>query len=396
MKLDFTNTALLRPPARDDLTFEGGISHPDIFIWDSWSYKNKNGDIHLYTLAQSRNALASSGVDIQTERDHLPHHHRLFVSQDDGKSWRDKGPVFSPSLGGDAFDSRSIWTGSAVDYQGVIIGGYTGIRPAGPQHPLLQSVGLSISEDGGYSFRKLMPDAISDAVRDYDQIRAAGYYLDARDNLGNKDGEAGMCAMAWRDPGLIVDPSTGQLHAFWSAKSDAHQPQEAVLAHGIIHDVLTKPRLELLPPVRFPDAAQFTQSEVPQLIHAPKEGAFYLVLSTTDKTSELQTDAQIETAARVYRATSLDNAEWTFAGRIINKEDKLYPATIIDLKEGPNGVSHLRFSAPYNRSSGDALMQTIPPLRTAVIENGKITSIIKPEAPAAQDGAAAPTVAPKK
>ncbi len=374
MDLKISDSAL-RPPARD-MIFKGSINHPDAFIWDAWSL-TKDGTIFLYALASPRDVYKDGTIDIQTQRDHIPHHHRLFISTDQGKSWKDGGPVFAPRLGEDKFDSRSIWTGSTVHFQGKIIGGYTGIRMTDESHPFIQSIGLSVSDDGKI-YTRLTSEPLSCPIRDYDEIRAKGYFLGERNDLGTDKGENGQNILAWRDPGLVVDPATGLLHAFWSAKTDKTEEQEAALAHGIIHDPLTKPRLELLAPAHLPDHAEFTQAEVPQLIYSKAAKLFYMVVSTTNRTSGDQTDGDLDLAARLYSSPEL-GGKWTFVGKVLSKDDKRYPATIVDFVDTDKG-GVLYFTAPFNRSNAEDIMHTMPPINAALVTANGVTRLSGPDA----------------
>lgn len=367
--------AVLRPPAVDKV-FEKTIKHPDVYIWDAWVLPKKGDpNLYLYALASPREVFKEgSGVDIQTQRDHIPHHHRLFISKDQGATWKDHGAAFYPNPDKSAFDGRSIWTGSAVEYQGKVVGGYTGIRQTDEAHPFIQGVGLSVSEDGGLTYHRITQDALSCPIRDYDAIRQAGYYLGPKDDLGTGDGEEGGCILAWRDPGLIVDPATGHLHAFWSAKTLTGTKQNAAVAHGIVYDVLTKPRLELQPPVILPDAAEYTQAEVPQLLYSEKHKLFYMTVSTCDRTSNDQTDKDLNLNGRLYVSDSL-NGPWEYAGHLINKVDKRYPASLVSLQDTDDGCI-IQFMAPYNRSNGEEIMHTMPAVNRAVIKNRKVVEVL--------------------
>lgn len=363
--------AVLRPPVYDH-QFSGGIAHPDVYIWDAWSMRKDGGDIFLYTLASPRDAYKNGDIDIQTQRDHLPHHHRLFVSGDGGHSWKDRGPSFAPSAAQDRFDSRSIWTGSALPYQGKFLCAYTGIRRHDDAHPFIQGIGLAASDDG-FAFTRVTEEALSCPMRDYDMIRAKGYYLGPRGDLGSGDGEEGGCILAWRDPGLQIDAKTGEVHAFWSAKSSLHSAQEPVLGHGIIHDPLGTPRLELLAPVRLPDSGEYTQAEVPQLVYNEKQPLYYMVVSTCNRSSKDQIDRDLELNARVYLSSDL-NGGWERAGFIIRKKDLRYPAAITGFDAAPDGGT-LHFMAPYSRASNEAVMHTMPAPCSALIRNGDVVSL---------------------
>ena len=65
--------------------FENGIQHPDLYLWDAWSYA-ENGLIHLYCLAIPRYTLDVMKIDPR-ERNNFQFHIRHFTSKNDRKEY---------------------------------------------------------------------------------------------------------------------------------------------------------------------------------------------------------------------------------------------------------------------------------------------------------------------
>jgi hypothetical protein len=357
-------------PPKSEQVFIGGIAPKDFYIWDSWSLKS--GDhLKLFTLSSPKAFFLDTQVDIQTQRDHLPHHWRLFTSEDHGKTWLDTGPVFAPRLDEPTkFDSRSIWTGSTIRYDDQVIATYTGIRQTDDEHPFIQSIGLAKWDDSKHCFVRLTDEAIICPLRDYDLIKSKGYYLSAKEDLGSVDGEEGGCILAWRDAGMVLDPN-GQLHLLWSAKSSLNFKQEAVLGHGILHDPLGNPRFELLPPVFLPESQNFTQAEVPQIVYDARGGSYYLMVSTTDSQPGKSTDADVETRVEMYESSEISTG-WRHLGTLIQKSDKRYPGILISAELDQAGGVHVVFTAPFNRVNSAEIIHTIPPLESVVLPSKRL------------------------
>jgi len=348
-------------PPKSEKIFVDGIAPADFYIWDSWVLNSEN-DLKLFALASPKSFFQGSDVDIQTQRDWLPHHWRAFNSSDNGNTWTDEGAVFAPRLDNPSkFDSRSVWTGSVIKYKNDIIATYTGIRQKDDQHPFIQSIGLALWDDSKKCFVRHTNDALTCPLRDYDLIRSKGYYLDSKDDLGSVKGEEGRCAMAWRDASMVFDVQ-GQLHLLWSAKSSVEFEQEPVLAHGILQDPLCDPKLELLSPIRLPGSNNFTQAEVPQITYDAKSDKYYLMVSTTDRQSESQIDTELDTRVEMYQSSEI-NGNWQHLGSLIEKKDRRYPGLLISAQSNKLGGVDVVFTAPFNRSNAAEIMHTMPPLQ---------------------------------
>ena len=75
--------------------FENGIRHPDLYLWDAWSFVDSGRTIHLYSLAVSRTKADGSPL-LPVDRNSFPFHIRHFTSDDDGVTWSDRGSRMAP------------------------------------------------------------------------------------------------------------------------------------------------------------------------------------------------------------------------------------------------------------------------------------------------------------
>lgn len=314
-------------PAAYPEPFVGGIIHPTLFLWDAWSYIDAD-KIHLYCLAVSRTDSDGRRID-PAKRNERPFHVRHFVSGDNGKSWKDKGCFQEPRTGSSFFDSRTVWSGSVAALpDGNKLVAYTGIRENGPDLTFQQSIGLALSRDGG-KVDRWWDDAISCCYRDWQAITDLGYYFDDESNLGNKDGEAGGPILAWRDPFIFVEDDT--IHLFWGAKAGSRQ---SALAHATINEtdngfVVS----ELFEPVTVPDGHEFTQLELPKVLHDQANGRYYLLVSTCNRLYEGQTDAEVDKKVRLYSSSSL-NGPWLPDGKggsaILRDDSHMFGPTVLN------------------------------------------------------------------
>ena len=198
-------------------------------------------------------------------------------------------------------------------------------------------------------------------MRDYDVIRAAGYYLPAKETLGAHDGEEGGPILAWRDP-FILDAGDGRLEVFWSAKIGPARP---AVAHATVRQSGSAFQIEtLLPPMTLPDDAAFTQAEVPKVYADAETGNWYLIISACDRLSETQPADEVTKVLRLYRSSSL-RGPWkpAFADGVslIPDTEHLFGASIMqtDFRAG-------RFSliAPYTEYAADNRQLTFAPVKT--------------------------------
>lgn len=352
----------LCPPAVDTV-FIGLINHPTIYIWDAWVWEEK-GQLNLYTLASPRAFYESGDVDIQTQRDHLPHHWRQFFSTDGGLSWHDLGPVFAPRVGdADVHDSRSIWTGSVLPYQQELLATFTGIRQTTNDYPFIQSIGLAKFDKESKKFVRLSNEALTCPLRDYDLIRSKGYHLAALDQIGKDEPEeGGFCITAWRDASMVIDQQQ-QIHLLWSAKSSTRSPHEAVIGHGILHNPLTDPKLELLEPIYLPESQEFTQAEVPQILWVPELDHYILMVSTTNSSPQ-QAPEDFRSNVFLYLSKTIEG-DWQKIDNLLTEQDHRYPGVLVSAAYRPESSELVvRFTAPNDRSAAKDLIHTMPAVET--------------------------------
>lgn len=306
--------------------FTGAIVHPDLFLWDSWSFQ-QNDETHLYCLAVSRADISGRLFDAAL-RNERPFHVRHFLSLDEGLSWSDEGCFQQPRLGSSYFDAKTIWSGSvSLLPDGRKLVAYTGINIADPDLPFQQSIALAVSNDG-HTIDELPDEPLSCPIRDWDAITSCGYYLDDIDKLGHKDGEAGGPILAWRDPFVLAED--GAIHLFWAAKVGSHQP---AMAHATVEEtasgfVLT----HLHGPITVPDDEEFTQLELPKILHDEQNERYYLLISTCNRRYEGQSDAEVDKRIRLYSSDSM-SGPWQPAceggSTIFQDEDCLFGMTVL-------------------------------------------------------------------
>lgn len=329
-----------------DTVFQGGIRHPLLWLWDSWTMWD-NGALHLYCLALSRTGHDGSAIHPPQRNEH-GFHVRHFVSTDAGSHWRDLGAVLTPGLAGDGADQRNVWSGSVTRLSdGDIAFGYTGLREMGDDRRFLQTICVGLGSWPGEMDRP-PTTAISCPLRDYDMIRDQGYYLAPKSTLGAAAGEEGGPILAWRDP-FLMEGKNGDLHAFWSAKTG---PIEPAIAHATLvrrggELVLDK----LSQPVKLPDGAAFTQAEVPKVYPDPAGGGYLLLVSACSRMFEGQPDSEVRQEQRLYRAPAL-TGPWVPAmpgGSLIDGLDTLFGSSIIAMYGDTGKIDII---GPYTENAG--------------------------------------------
>ena len=201
---------------------------------------------------------------------------RHFLSSDHGANWIDRGAILIPGTAGDGADARNVWSGSVTALQsGKFVFAYTGIRDCGPSRPFLQTICIATGTAPG-AIKAAPREALSCPHRDYDNIRALGYYLGPRDGLGSSEGEQGGPIMAWRDP-FVFRAHDNSLRAVWSAKI---APTIPAIANAILEERDGAIQLaELLAPIRLPDEHLMTQAEVPKVYWSSSTAEYLLLVS---------------------------------------------------------------------------------------------------------------------
>lgn len=343
------------PPSSEK--FENGIVHPALWLWDSWTAEI-NGAVHLYCLALSRVDAAGNAV-LPENRNNHPFHIRHFKSDDGGQSWMDKGVFLEPDESEGGAFSRNVWSGGVLALgTGDWIAGFTGIREAGSDRPFLQSICIvrSGTED---TVDASTVTNLSCPLRDYDAIRAAGYYLPDRDTLGAFDGEEGGPILAWRDP-FILGAGEGRLEVFWSAKI---APARSAVAHATVRMTSQGFQIEKLhPPMTLPDDAAFTQAEVPK-IYQSSSGACFMMISACDRLNEDQPAEEVTKVLRLYRSSSI-RGPWTPAfanySSVIPGTDYLFGGSFLQA-DVDAGQFHL--ISPYSEYKSQRDQLTFAPLK---------------------------------
>ncbi|MFK7937010.1 MAG: hypothetical protein AB8G22_26075 [Saprospiraceae bacterium] len=339
-------------PVKSDIVFTDGIKHPDLFLWDGWSYYD-NEVSHLYCLAVSRYHSDHTPLDPSTRNFH-PFHIRHFTSTDEGKTWIDEGCFLKPRLNESKHDSRTIWSGSVEPLpEGRKLVAYTGLQTVDDDHIFLQNIALAVSNDG-YTIDSVAEIPLSSPVRDWFEITELGYYLSEPTSIGYKDGENGGPITAWRDPFVYVD-STERIYLFWSAKITSH---ESAMASALLEpDGALFKMSKLFPPILFPDRAQFTQFELPKIYHNPQESCYYLIGATCNRLYEGQSDAEVGKAIRLYKSATIDGSwqPWGIDGSIIFQAENLFGMTVLKTDFAND---RLLCISPYTEAASDELQLT--------------------------------------
>lgn len=338
-------------PAQYPHKFEKGIRHPDLYLWDSWSYVD--GDIiHLYCLAVSR--LKSDGSVLNPfERNNFPFHIRHFTSSDSGKSWKDEGCFLKPEPGNPNF--RTVWSGSVEKLpNGNKLAALTTLEDVDSDHTFLQNIALATSSDG-FVVDSIIEPILSSPRRDWDQITAAGYYLDTLEKLGNNDGEGGGPILAWRDPFIFLD-ANGVINLFWAGKV---APKKSALVRAEIQVQGSAYHVsKMYPPVTMPDGHEYTQLELPKVLYDLENDWYYLMISTCNRLYEGQSDEEVDKGVRLYKSRSLEG-DWISLGDKILGSENLFGPTVL---KGDFENNRLLCIAPYTDAAKNGLGLSFAPI----------------------------------
>lgn len=287
-------------PAAHRETFRKGIVHPTLWLWDSW-VDAREGRIDLYCLALARSCADGKAI-WPGDRNAFPFHVRRFRSNDSGETWIDCGCFFAPTDTGDGSLGRSVWSGSCISLeQGRTLHALTSLRALERSRPFIQALFLAEAEDDAEALSP-PPEPVLCPLRDFQKIRAAGYYLGTQADLGTSEGEEGGPILAWRDPFLWRDEAA-QLHMLWSAKASAN---EACVGHAVLaRDKSGSWTASLQPPIRLPPDEAITQAEVPKLYAASSGEGLYLLISGCNRRRETQPDHEVAKTHNLYRSEAL-------------------------------------------------------------------------------------------
>lgn len=313
--------------------FRDGIRHPQLYLWDAWSYFDESG-IHLYCLAVSREKDTGEPILLR-ERNNYQFHFRHFVSSDNGASWRDSGCFQKPAQAADGHDARNIWSGSVTPLSAELCVGekkilvaYTGIRSGDDQHPFAQNLAAGLTCDGN-SFDKNSGQLLLCPIRDEKLLRSAGYWFSRVADIGSANGEQGGPILAWRDPFCFND-ANGELYVAWSAKASAKQCALGLARLCVGPD--SKVSIEkICAPILMPDADEYTQFELPKIYYDSAAHRYLLVAATSNRKSESQDGDEIVKRIRIYYAKAL-TGPWIPGGKqssIINGLEQLFGMTVL-------------------------------------------------------------------
>ena len=342
------NASISAPvPSASKLVFQGGIKHPDLWLWDSWMVQHPAGKWNLYCLALSRTSQGGAPI-LPSQRNDSVFHIRHFTSSDAGITWRDAGPVLSPGNMPDGADARNVWSGSVLPLNDQQIAfGYTGIRVSDAERQFIQTIcvatGPNFNEVTNFS-----RTALSCPIRDYDIIRKMGYYLGPRNTLGSNSGEEGGPILAWRDP-FLFRADDGQLHAFWSAKSG---PAIPVIAHATLRVSDGEIKLdELMAPIELPDASLFTQAEVPKIYYDETCGRFLLLISACNRIFEGQPDSEVNQEQRLYQSTHIRGPWLPICENesLLSGLDYMFGSSVMQINLS---TGELKLMGPYTENAG--------------------------------------------
>lgn len=281
-----------------------------------------------------------------------PRHHRGKTARDDAatvghaiskdlKNWRSIGTALKPGPRG-AFDDLAIWTGSAIEYEGMFYHFYTGRSQA---EPLMQRIGLATSQDL-LSWSKHEGNPILSADGRY-------YAADlARNALGNPP--------AWRDPFVFADPNGD---GFWMTLT-----ARSVEAEGLYNGCIALAHSDdlkswtLHPPLL--NNHRYDEIEVSQVV--VHNGRFYLFFSTAARNYEPGWAEQVGsyTGLHCYVADALtgpyrpvnkygvvhDSGNTLYAARLLKHEEGSSYMAIGWLNEGARGKFLGRLGQPFTVS----------------------------------------------
>ncbi len=315
------SSSILIPTAHPEI-FLNGIVHPDLYLWDSWSYF-EDGSHHLYCLALSRKRPDGTILE-SSARNEYPFHIRHFTSIDNGRTWKDEGCFLSPEDWKERSDSYTVWSGGIeLLPDGRKLAAFTALDKVN-RHPFLQNIGLVVSSDG-FKLNSEIKTKISAPVRDREYILDKGYYLGPEDSLGNAEGEEGGPILAWRDPFVFVHDDES-ISLLWAAKINSLR---GAVARASLKKVGNSYELDtLFPAVAMPDMETFTQLECPKVVFNKESNTYYLLISVCNRVDESQPESEVGKGINVYKSKSIDGP-WESCGPRILGDHNLFGPTVL-------------------------------------------------------------------
>ncbi len=222
---------------------------PHKWLWDFWLAQD-GPDYHIFYLQAPRSLGNQKLRHWNVSIGHA-------VSQD-LQNWQLLPNALAPSPS-PAWDDYTTWTGSIIKHAGLWYFFYTGSNHK--EKGAIQRIGLATSTDLLH-WEKHPQNPLIEADPQWYELLDLNLWHD----------------QAWRDPWVFQHPSSGNFHAFITARIK-HGPadERGVVAHARSNDLIN---WEVLPPVCEP--GDFGQLEVPQMVHI--QGQYYLLFCTTIQT----------------------------------------------------------------------------------------------------------------
>lgn len=237
-------------------------------------------------------------------------------------------------------------------HDGSVLAAYTGIDEVDEQNIFRQNLAAGIV-DNSDRFDEKSGQLLLCPVRDEEKIRAAGYFMSGREQLGNRDGEQSGPILAWRDPFFFSDSKQQsvdeQLLMIWAAKSSA--TQAAIGMASIKIDANNRMSVEsMCAPILLPDGDKFTQIELPKIYFDSVKDRYILIVATTTRESESQSDEQVVKRVRLYTSNSIDG-DWVSGGTkdsALEGIDNLFGVTVLTTDFA---AQKLRCIAPFTEAA---------------------------------------------
>ena len=219
----------------------------DHWTWDFW-FARDGSDYHLFFLKAPRSL---GDPDLRHVHARIGH-----AVSTDLRHWELLPDALGPGEPG-RWDAQATWTGNVIRHQGRWFMFYSGVST--DQHPLIQRIGLAVSEDLQTWERWGNAPVVAPDPRWYETLETGGWIEET-----------------WRDPWVFPDPDGHGFHMLLTARAN-HGELDArgVVGHAWSPDLLT---WDVRPPLTQP--GDYAHLEVPQAVTI---GAYhYLVYSVYD------------------------------------------------------------------------------------------------------------------
>lgn len=306
----------------------------DRWIWDFW-FAQEGESTHIFYLQTPK-----SIGDPEKRHWHATIGHA--VSQD-MVHWEALPDALMPAPA-PAFDDLAIWTGSVILHDGLWYMFYTGLSQA--ENGRIQRIGLATSSDMIKWKRHSSSPVIHLDPRWYEQLNTA---------IWPSEG--------WRDPHIMLDPHSGQFHAFITARvKTGDRLTRGTIAHAISGDLLN---WQVQPPLML--LRQFEHMEVPQnIVHGNK---YYLLFSWAKQQKYFRQDALGQTSGIHYMVADNIVGPYETAQLLLGSEHHLYySGKLIQMKSGQWAL----MAALFYQEDGLYIGEIADPIPVTIAE-GSIT-----------------------